>query len=210
MSDLSDLQSAQTIKVAGSNSSGSETNFLSVDPNGAAVTRYSEPATYSIISVATPIAFNKSMMLLGNATASNKIKLHKIQIINVQTTNVNGIFATFEMRRVTSTSGGTNLTPFPFDTSSVLPSGVLCNTNATVSAESAIVKRWIWSSDELVVNTSDEEGLDHTFQTLQYVYNSEGKTSPIIININEGIHIKQTTNSAIGTFDIYMEFTVES
>lgn len=207
MADLSDLQSATTIKIVGANSSGVETNFTTVGPDGSVLVQETEPATFSVVSVATTVAFNKSMIAIGNITVS-KVKIHRIQITNVQTAAATGLIGIFELRKVLASSGGTALTPFMFDSSKTLPVGINAATNVTISSEGPIIKRWLWSTDEWGTGTLDQEGLDHANQSNSYAFSSDGRSGPIVLNQNEGIHIKQTANGSAGTFDLYIEFSV--
>lgn len=73
MSDLSDLQAAQTIKIAGANSSGTETNFVNADANG--------NINSTLPSITTEgSAIPSSSVLIG---ADDGINLHHVQIRNI-------------------------------------------------------------------------------------------------------------------------------
>jgi hypothetical protein len=208
MADLPEIQSAIAAKIVGANSTGDETYYLAVSSSGTLTIDEREPATFAASSIGTLIAFNKSMLAIQNAS-SVKVKIHKIQIVNVQTAAVTGAVGIFELKKFSSPTGGTAIPCIPFDTNKPIPAGVSASTGATIVTEGPTIKRWLWSTDEWGVGTLDQEGLDHAFQTNSYVYSSDGKTAPIVLNASEGIHIKQTGNIAAGSFDIYIEFTAE-
>lgn len=169
-----------------------------------------ELATFTVYVPAAGVAVGKSMVSLVNASGSSvKVKLREIKLISLQTTAVTGVILDFEYRRITGHSVGTSLTPNPHDTLDTLSGSVTARTGATVTGEGVILFRQKWSSDEWGVGAQDVESNDHVLQTLLPFYSPAQYTKPITLNANEGFHIKQTVSSSVGTFDIFVTFTVE-
>jgi hypothetical protein len=170
-----------------------------------------EVATFSVFSSATGIANGKSMISIVNTTGSTvKVKIRQIKIINTQTTAVTGVIANFEFRRFVSHASGTLLTPVSSDSTDSLSGSVTTRTGATITGETATVLfRAVYSTDEWGVGTLDTESNDHTNNTVNPIYKTPDKCKPITLNANEGFHIKQTTASSVGTFDIEVIFTQE-
>lgn len=169
-----------------------------------------ELATYTVYVPAAGVSTGKSMVSLVNTTGSTvKVKIREIKLINVQTAAVTGVILNFEYRRITSHSSGTSLTPNPHDTTDTLSGSITARTGATITGEAAILLRQKWSSDEWGVGALDVESHAHPLQTLLPFYSPAQFTKPITLNANEGFHIKQTVSSSVGTFDIFVTFTVE-
>jgi hypothetical protein len=175
--------------------------------------KYRELATFTALSTATAPANNKSMFSIVNASGSAvTLKIQEIYLINVQQTAVGGVTLTFELRRITNHSGGTAITAIEtMDSGDALNGSITARTNSTVSGESAtLLWRSLWSSDEWSPGNSDVESNDHEFQTMFPIYSKKTNDSkPITLRANEGLTIKCTTNSTVGSFDIFVVFTQE-
>lgn len=234
MADINDIQSALTTKIVGSDATGVEqtpvqstsagglhinlrnasgTELLGTQKrvNSIPVTT-SEEATFSVYINATAIASNKSMISIFNTNGApqTKVRLRELRIINAQTTAVTGIIADLALRRITGHSVGTALTPNAEDTSDVLSTNVTVRTGATVAGEVASdLRRWKFSSDEWGPGNLDVEGLDQAIQKGINLLPFNQFTKPLTLNANEGFTLKQLTNSAAGSFNILLIFTVE-
>lgn len=156
------------------------------------------------------IGNNKSMISIVNASGSAvKVKIRELWIKNVQTAGVTGIVAQFQMNSIVDHSAGTAITPKPYDSTDTLDSSVTSRTGGTVTSEGTSWRRWYWSSDEWGPGPADTETTEHAFQNLNPHYQDLGGYKTITLNANEGLHVKQVTNSAVGTFDLELVFTVE-
>lgn len=167
--------------------------------------------TFVVLAPAVTSANNKSMISLQNAEGSSKkLKLRDIKIISTQNTPVTGLVMEFQLRRATSHSGGTLITPLSFDTADSLSSSLTARTGATITEESAsIFMRWRWSTDEWLQGAVDVESYDHTMAQLVSAYMTPLKTKPITLNANEALTFKCVTNSTTGSFDFQLLFTEE-
>jgi hypothetical protein len=170
-----------------------------------------ELATFVVYAQDIAIGNAKSMVSLVNTSGSTvKVKIREIRVINVQNTAVTGVIADFRLLRCVSHSAGTSLTPSSHDTTDSLNGSVTARTGATIATEgTAVLRRWQWSTDEWGVGAQDVESQDHGVALNNPLYEPISKTKPITLNANEGITIKQVTNSTVGSFDLVLVFTQE-
>lgn len=190
--------------------SGGVARRLRTDTSGnlQVTTANGDPATFTVLASATAIALNKSMISIVNTSASVTAQIYQIFIINSQVTAVTGVVANFELRRITGHSAGTSITPLSMDLNDTLDAAITARTGSTVAGESAsLIMRYQWSSDEWSGGTPDVESADHAQQLLNPAFGRVPGTKPLFLRQNQGITIKQTTNSTAGTFDIYVVFT---
>ncbi|MGE3319991.1 MAG: hypothetical protein AB7I18_11920 [Candidatus Berkiella sp.] len=185
---------------------------LRLNANGTVATSQTELATFTVAGTAVAPANNKSMISIFNADATLLTKVHEIYVVNVRTTAVTGVVGTFELRRITSHSGGTLLTPVSMDTADSLDSDITVRTGSTVGGEDAnLMWRSLFSTDDWGPGTSDTESTDHIFQTMHPIFSrkTDSGTKPLVLRQNEGLTVKFATNSTAGTFDLFLVFTQE-
>lgn len=168
-----------------------------------------ELATFSVVAETIQIGNNKSMVSIVN-TGTSQVRLREAWLINDRTAAVTGVAGDFRMLRITGHSGGTIITPVTYDTNDTLPSGITAQTGATtITGETDLLRLATWSTDEWGPGTLDQEGLDHGFQNTFPFWKQTEYGKPIVIRQNQGIHIKFTTNSTAGYFNIRLVFTTE-
>lgn len=177
------------------------------------------PQTFSLHANNVAIGNGKSMVSLFNAGGSSVVlRIVSIKIINVQNTGVTGIVANFGLRKISTHSGGTQLTTtgaaagliFPYDSTNSLDGSVTVRTGATVTESIAFsIEDWTWSSDEWGAGPADTESFDHALQQLIAVWVAQANSQPLTLRAGEGFHILQTINSTAGTFDFIITFTQE-
>ena len=139
------------------------------------------------------------------------IRIRELYVVNVQTAAITGIISNFELRRCVSHSGGTLLTPLPFDTADALNASVTARTGATIGTESTnLFRNWTWSSDDWSGGAPDTESADHAIQNATNLMKKEPYTKAFTLRANEGLTLKHAVNSTNGTFDICMVFTQEA
>ena len=190
---------------------GNNGDRLKVDAQLSAITTSNESATFIAFTQAAGVATGKSMMSFVNTTGSTvKVKIRQIKIISAQTTAVTGVICNFEFRKFVSHASGTSITTVPMDSTDTLSGSVTVRTGATITGETTtVLMRYQWSSDEWGVGSLDVEGSDHSNSVFMPVYSAPRYTKPITLNANEGFHIKHTTSSSVGSFDIEVLFTQE-
>lgn len=170
-----------------------------------------EFATFNVTAQGIAIGNNKSMLSIVNTTGSTvKVKLRHLKLINVQTTAVTGIIADFRLLRCVTHSAGTVITPEACETTDTLSSSVTVRTGATIGTEgTTILRRARYSTDEWGVGSLDVEAHDHAIQLNNNLLEVPLKAKPITLLANQGITLKQVTNSTVGSFDIELMFTQE-
>lgn len=192
---------------------GNTGDRLKVDANFTSPPNVQEQVFPTFIAFAQNIASanNKSMVSLENASGSEKkLKLRDIRIVSMQNTPVTGLVMEFQLRRATSHSGGTSITPLAFDTADTLSGSITARTGATITGESASVfMKWRWSTDEWLQGATDVESFDHTINQTFSTYLTQAKMKPITLNANEALTFKCVTNSTTGLFDFQLLFTEE-
>lgn len=168
--------------------------------------------SFTAYSPATAPGNNKSMLSLA-FSGTGRIVLREIFIQNVQIASVTGVALYFELHRFATHSGGTDLTAniMSHRTADTLPAGTTVRTGATISGDNVnFMRRWIWSSDEVVAGATKFETIAAAFSNL---LGSLGYGDPLIrrpsIASGEGLHVVCTTNTTIGTFDVGFVFTQE-
>jgi hypothetical protein len=174
-------------------------------------TTEAELATFTAHTDNAVIAQNKSMMSIVNTTGSTVIvRLRQVWVVNTRTAATTGVVADFRLLRCVGHSAGTLITTGPHDTADAQNASVTVRTGATVTSEgTAVLKRLVWSSDEWGAGTLDTEALQVALQQVAPGYWQAPKTKAITLRANEGITLKQVTNSANGLFDVSMVFTQE-
>lgn len=166
--------------------------------------------TFYACAMNIAIGNNKSMLSLVNTSSSVVVKIREIYLVNAQNTAVTGVIADFKLFRCVSHSSGTDITPISYDTTDSLDSNSTVKTGATIGTEGTIpLKQVKWSSDEWGVGAQDVESQDHGYQALIPFYKQAPNCKPITLRQDEGITLKQTTNSTAGSFDIRVLFTQE-
>jgi len=168
--------------------------------------------TYTAAALGVAFASNKSLLGLFNAHATRKVKIYRVWQLNNQTSAITGVLTSCALRKVSSLSGGTVVTPVAHDTGNTSAdlTSITCVTGGTfANTADNQLRVWMWSGDEPAVSsaTSDE------FQCivpLMCVWDSTGDSNiePITLNTNEGVHVVQPGSNAVGVSDIFIEFTV--
>lgn len=144
-----------------------------------------------------------------NATGSGKIVRVVGYFLMPTLTAVTGVGLTWELIRTSAVgTGGTAGTARPVDTSNTaLPAGITFRTKPTGGATTNYILQYInSSSEETLPYGSLASILNHVCSYPSLHFSGQ---QPIVIRENEGIKIDQTTNSAIGSTNHMIIFTVE-
>jgi hypothetical protein len=165
--------------------------------------------TFEAYAPAVAPAANKSMISLTNTSSTKIAKIRAIYLTNPQTSAVTGVMLNFELRRIVSHSAGTSITPIQYDTAVTLDAGITARTGSTVVTEGGIIRRWVYSSDEHGAGTVDVEASDYPIMAAIPIFQQEKYSGPLILRQNQGITLKQTISSTVGTWDINIVFSQE-
>jgi hypothetical protein len=172
-----------------------------------------EEATYTVISPITVVGNNKSLLSIYNPTGSGYIlKLREFYIRNSQTAAVTGVAGIFQLHRFASASApavGTTLTPIAHDSVDAIPTGMVAKTGATITGEIVTpLDKMIISTDEWGPGTLDVEANQQSIANyLPARAKRDGLVKPFFARSGEGLHLKFTTNSTAGSFDVIFIFT---
>jgi hypothetical protein len=160
-------------------------------------------------------AVNGSLLSIALATPSTvtRLRLRDLYIRNLQSTNIAGVIAAFELRRFTTHSAGTVLTVGTQDSSDVLSSDVTVRRAATIAGEVAESPHppWYFSTDEHAVGGVEIESTQALVAQLKSgaINASKGLRLPTI-RPGEGLHIKLITNAGpAAQFEVSAIFTQE-
>lgn len=168
-------------------------------------------ASFTIPAIGVTFGANKSLVTLFNGASSGRVlRIYRILILNNQTVAIaNGVVTALEIRRVTGTSGGTDITSVKHDTnSSDLASQIAIKTGATDTVTDRL-KQFYWSTDE-PLNTGVTIDEWQCIPNFNFVWESgygETNIDPIVLREGQGITIKQPGSNVLGLCDIYIEFT---
>jgi hypothetical protein len=151
-------------------------------------------------------AQNKQHISLFNAAASGKlVTIHDIRYVNLALTAVTGVGVRFDVKRITTHSAGTSVTPEKMDTLNPnLPAGVTVRAASTVT-EGVILWAIGVNNDEIPLS-----GINHNFlgnSILPSVI--DPRAGKLVLREGEGITVKQITNSAVGTFAWIIQFSTQ-
>lgn len=167
----------------------------------------------TIGATATPFLYNRSMIGIYNGNGSGKIvKVYRIWGLNNQTVAVTGVNCILKLTTISTGSGGIALLPVKHDsTTPSLPSQIVVATNMSYTVDK-LLRNCFWSNDEPLQTTA---GSVDEFQLLPRVslfWDSSYKdtnVTPFVIREGQGISLNNSTNTAVGIADFFIEFTVE-
>lgn len=167
-------------------------------------------ATYTAASVDIAYGNGKSMLSVFNGSGSGVVlKVYRIWTINSAITAVTGVVCDVSLRRISTSSAGTTVTPLKHDTNSAnLPAQVAIATNATVTTGD-IFRVVNQDNDEPASGGTGTNELAILFP-LRVIWESgyhDTRIEPIVLREGEGITVRSDTNTTVGTLDVYIEFT---
>ena len=153
-------------------------------------------------------AANKYMANIFNATSTKKVEIKRIWVFNWQIAAVTGVLLEYELRRITARTLGTSITPVAADSNYSLTASITADHASTAVTDSSLLLRGVCSSEELVQTALQ---LLNTIVLPKHalIYEQRPDTDPIILRQNQGVVIKNITNSAVGTVSTIVEFTEE-
>lgn len=172
-------------------------------------------ASFTVSGIDITFGNNKSLLTIFNSTGSGVIiKVYRVIFLNNQTVAVaNGVVTTIELRRITASTGGSDLTTIKHDTNtSNLSANVYVKTGATDTVSSDTFRKFLWSTDEPAATTStiDEWECIPVFNTVWDSGYGDTNLEPIVLRENEGLAIKQPGSNTLGQCDIFVEFTSQA
>ena len=170
----------------------------------------SEPATFSAIFDRIAPAQNKYVANLFNASSTRKVTIKRIWLYNWNASAVSGVLLEFELRRITARTTGTTITPDPHDSSDSLSANITADHASTSVTDSTILRRLFSTAEETKIAALTMESIRSFVDFNNLIYEAKSGIKGIVLRQNQGIVIKQITNSTVGSVSIVIEFTDEA
>lgn len=150
------------------------------------------------------------MISLANTATNLAIRLHAIQVYNIQGSAVVGINAQFDLTRFTSHSAGTALGPVTYDTLNALNAGVTARTSATLVGEDVTpLRSYVMNLDDIGAGAAQNQGIGSLFgQNWQWLA-IENMQAPTIRQ-NQGLSLRCATVTTVGTLNVAFLFTQDT
>lgn len=165
------------------------------------------PASYIALADAVTFAANKQKFSLLNGAGSGVVlNVQKLFLIDTQLATATGVMVREDVKRISTLSGGTAITPQTVDSDNPsLPAEVIAATNGTVT-EGALLFPLTFNNDEV--------GATMGFPTAQLLaglnWIPEGnEIQSLRLREGEGFTIKQITSTTVGSFAYMCVFTVD-
>lgn len=169
--------------------------------------------TFTVLYPGISFAAAKVMGGILNGHATEKIKIRRVGILNMQTAGVTGVTCAIELRLYTGTAtltGGTAVTPTKHDSTNTNPTTATYSHNSTPGGTSNILRRIWWSSDEPSISAGTIDELE-TNVPMNIVWDAgygESAMQPITLNQDESFLVYNVSGAA-GILDTWIEFTKE-
>jgi hypothetical protein len=142
-------------------------------------------------------AANKYLLALLETEEKQKITIFDLRIINGKLTAASGVGIEIDIIKITAIVGGTDVTPTPCDGKDPALSGVTCVHTATSATAGATLLSVFTNNDEIALTNPNAE---HPQNILPH---------PIVCYDNQGIAVKQITDSTVGLIGILCLFERE-
>lgn len=165
------------------------------------------PVTFSVLAETTCANALKHLSIFNGSGSGQVVYIKKLFIIIRQEAGITGGRLRFELKRITTCSGGTDLTPIAHDSAlpAILPAEVVIQTGATAT-EGALLFPLTFTNDEMLITQNSAT------QALMAGLNwmPEGiEVQDVVLREGEGITIKQLTNATGGNLAWYCVFGLE-
>lgn len=168
--------------------------------------------TYTLSATGITLAANKALLGVFNGSGSGRIvRVYRVWCLNNQVTAVTGVSGVLELRRITTGSGGTAITPVKHDSNNEsFPAQVVSASNMSVTTSSLMIRSF-WSSDEpqAGVISLDEIQTIPAMNLIWDVGYSGTNVEPIVLREGFGLALMNIT-STVGIADVFFEVTMES
>jgi hypothetical protein len=167
-----------------------------------------EPNTFYAYFDRIAPASNKYMATLFNTSATRKVVVRRIVLINNTITSVTGVLLDQYLARITARTAGTSVTIRSRDSNDSLSAGITADTGSTSVTEEYVAKRFIASSEEPVVAQTMLTAFG-TYGGVVLYEKADGMKGETLRQ-NQGISIRNVTSSTVGVVSYCIEFTDEA
>ncbi len=169
--------------------------------------------TYTAAAPGVTYLLNKCMIGLYNGVGSGQvIRVYRVWSTNNQTVAVTGVLLLLQMSRITTGSGGFAIIPTKHDFQAPTPpSQIVCASGLSYTIDTSY-RRNVRSNDEPLA--SDNAALDEMFTipSCNILWDSyvDSTIQPITLREGYGLGVINTTSTAVGLADFFIEFTMDS
>lgn len=162
------------------------------------------PGTTTAGAGSNASAGNKLHFALMNNTGSGQVlRVRKLFLANATLAAAAGIGLAFDVKRISTLSGGTALTANPADTTD----GALANYTASyggTATEGIVLFSWYTNNDEIGLTGGFPQA---TIQALTSILPEGPEIRELTLNPGEGFCLKQITTSAVGFWGVLTVIT---
>lgn len=168
--------------------------------------------TYTLSATGITLAANKALLGVFNGSGSGRVvRVYRVWVLNNQVTAVTGVVGVLELRRITTGSGGTAISPVQHDSNNEsFPAQIVAASNMSVTTGDLIIRSF-WSSDEPQAGTISIDEIQ-TVPAMNLVFDtaySGTNVEPIVLREGYGLALMNIT-STVGIADVFFEITMES
>lgn len=165
------------------------------------------PSTFYVMFDRIVPATNKYMATLFNTSSTRKVNIQKIYRCNWQITAVTGVVLDQYLARITARTTGTSVAIKSVDTLDSVPSGIEADTNSSSVTEDHVIRRLGATNEELALSGQGIEMMNYGYSGP--FYERQLFSKGLVLRQNEGITIRNITNSSVGSVSYIIEFTEE-
>ena len=159
-------------------------------------------------------AQNKYMACLFNTSATRMAVVERVRRCNWQAAAVTGVLLDQELRFITARTAGTSVTIQQEDNVAV-SAGITADTGPTAVTEGtgarALVRRFFAGSEEQALAVAwNLTAAAALLNDAQVVYQRRPGSAGLVLRQNQGLAVKNLTNSTVGTVSYIIEFRDEA
>lgn len=163
-----------------------------------------EPTFLAFFDRVTP-AMNKLLATLWNGSTTHRVRIYAITLWNFQDSTLTTVPIDGELLRITAQSGGVPITPNPMDTTQPLPSGIIA-THGGSATTAQLLTRFVASRDSMTSSGEIAQALLSVQGSV--IYQHRPPLTPLTLQPNEGITLRQESNTTIGSVSTTILFSV--
>lgn len=170
------------------------------------VTQAADP-TYYVWVPPMALAANKYFLAVLNTGAGTVVKVKKLFLINAALTAVTGVGVQFDIRRISSITAGTAVTPNPADTNDGAIANFTCVHSPTAVTAGVLLYSWYGNNDEVGATNAFPTA---TIQSLISLQPEGAEIKELNLNNGEGMCVQLITSTTVGSYGVLAVLTKES
>lgn len=184
------------------------TNLHTVVDSGSITNTLATAASFGVHYGGITPGNNKYMAVLFNTSSTRKVVVQRITVVLDVFAAITGVYSNQFLLGITAFTSGTPVTIRAEDTSDTLSAGISADTASTAVTDNHTKFTWLICSEEPTTAATNSQ-LGGTYRG-RVLYERIPGTRGITLRENEGIAVKNATNTTVGSFTYYIEFTDEA